>query len=87
MEKQYYKSVRDEEAKNDDNKRSKVHENRKHMHKMTNAIWSCYFLKSWMCPFSPKDLFCLVLVRNVAVITADKCDCTQTNDRMIACKE
>lgn len=37
MEKQYYKSVRDEEAKNYDNKRSKVHENRKHMHKMTNA--------------------------------------------------
>jgi len=34
MEKQYYKSVRDEEAKNDDNKRSKVHENR---NKMTNA--------------------------------------------------
>ena len=73
--------------KNDDNKRSKIHENRKHVHKMTNARDHAIFVKSWMCPFSLKYLFRVVLVRNVAVIAADKCECTQTNDRMIACKE
>lgn len=32
--------------KNDDNKRSKIHENRKHMHKMTNARDHAIFVKS-----------------------------------------
>lgn len=32
--------------KNEDNKRSKVHENRKHMHRMTNARGHAIFVKS-----------------------------------------
>lgn len=36
------------------------------------------FLKSWMCPFPPKYLFCVLLIPDVALITADKCGSTQT---------
>lgn len=40
-----------------------------------------------MCPFPPKYLFCVLPVTDVAVITVDKCGCTQINDRMISFTE
>lgn len=60
--------------------KSNANENRNHMHNMTNANARDYsiFVKSWICPFSPKYLFCVRLIIDVAVIIADKCGYTQT---------
>lgn len=62
------------------NEKKKVNENRNHMPKMTsaNARDHSIFVESWMCPFSLKYLFCVMLIINAAVITADKRGCTQT---------
>lgn len=61
-------------------KKSIVNENRNHIHRITNANARDHsiFVKSWMCPFSLKYLFCVLLVTDDAVITADKCGSTQT---------
>lgn len=81
MEKWYYKFICDEKPEIIiKGKKGIANESRNHIHRKTNANTRDHsiFIKSWMCPFPPKYLFCVLLITDIAVITADKCGSPQT---------